>query len=141
MRASFFRSLSCVIIFTIGISGCHFISNFDTISYKNLTDLKGEMKVTFESYSVVGAKGEKDSTVLERYRTITSQGYEYEKGKAKNDNTIAQWETINSLVGEVIQRYKKDGKNELSPGYCEGKWKILETAFDIAIATENGKLK
>jgi hypothetical protein len=98
------------------------------------------MKVAFDTYSVDGAKGGQDLAVLERYRMLTSQGYEYEKGKAKNDNTIAQWEIISKLVGEVLERYKKDGKNELSPGYCQGKWKVLENAFDIAIATENGKL-
>ena len=99
------------------------------------------MKVAFETFSVIGASGENDLEKLERFRVECSKGLEYEKGKSKNDDTVKQWEEINSLISEVVVRFKKDGENKLSPGYCKGKWKVLDTAFDIAIATENGKLE
>jgi hypothetical protein len=128
-----------IALFALLIYGCQYVSYFDSISYKNLTDLKGEMKVAFQSFSVNGAGGEQDLGTLKKFKIESSKGYEYEKGKNKNDDTIAQWKIIDSLVEETVQRFKSQN-NELSAGYCEAKWEILETAFDIAIATENGKI-
>ncbi|OGU75248.1 MAG: hypothetical protein A2V93_00895 [Ignavibacteria bacterium RBG_16_34_14] len=131
--------LSNLISILLLLIGCQYVSYFDSISYKNLTDLKGEMKVAFQSFAENGAKGEEDFKVIENFKIESSKGYEYEKGKNKNDDTIAQWKIIDSLIIETVQRFKSQN-NELSAGYCEAKWEILETAFDIAIATENGKL-
>jgi len=130
---------SKLIVLSIFIYGCQYVSYFDSVSYKNLTDLKAEMKVAFVSFSANGAKGEHDSETLENFKIESAKGYEYENGKGKNDNTIAQWKIIDSLIAELVQRFKSQN-NELSAGYCEAKWEILEQAFDIAIATENGKL-
>ena len=136
-----FNRFSQLTIISIFLISCSFVSYFDAVSYKNLTDLKGEMKVAFETFSINGASGDKDLETFERFRVECSKGLEYEKGKSKNDDTVKQWEEINSLISEVVVRFKKDGENKLSPGYCKGKWKVLDTAFDIAIATENGKLE
>lgn len=135
-RANSFYKL---VIFLLLLGGCQYVSYFDSISYKNLTDLKGEMKVAFASFSVNGANGENDLKTLEDFRIESSKSYEYEKGKEKNDDTIAQWKIIDSLVSEVLDRFKSNS-DDLSAGYCEAKWEVLETAFDIAIQTENGKL-
>ena len=129
-----------IILFILFLSGCHFVSYYDSISYKNLTDLKGEMKVAFDAFSKNGAKGESDFSVLKNFKTELSKGYEYEKGKGKNGDTVAQWEILNNEIDEVIQRFINNN-NELSSGYCQGKWMVFDKAFDIAIETENNKLK
>ena len=90
----------------LALSGCiHLVSYYDSLSYKNLTDLKGEMKVFFEKASKEGAHGESDFNILKDFKIKISQAYEYEKGKKLNDDTIAQFEDIDNTVNEVLERY------------------------------------
>ena len=152
-RASFFQSPTelirinnpnkyyfIIILLVLLFSGCNFVSYYDAISYKNLTDLKGEMMVAFEDFSQNGAEGEDDLATLEHFKIETSKALEYEAGKNLNDNTIAQFKIIYSLINEVVDRFKNENM-KLSAGYCEGKWSNLEEAFRIAIETERNKIE
>lgn len=133
-----FSKIYSLLIFIILLNACQYVSYFDSVSYKNLTDLKGEMKVAFMNFSSNGAEGQSDLNTLKKFEIEISKGYEYEVGKQLNDNTVAQWNIINDFINETIKRFtENDG---LSAGYCKAKWMILSKAFDIAIATENEKL-
>lgn len=133
------QNIFTLLIFVIVLNACQYVSYFDSVSYKNLTDLKGEMKVAFTNFSSTGAKGESDLNTIKRFEIEISKGYEYEVGKQLNDNTVAQWKIINDFINETIKRFEEN--DGLSAGYCKGKWMILNKAFDIAISTENEKLK
>ncbi|MFQ5603320.1 MAG: hypothetical protein ACE5HS_08645 [bacterium] len=145
----------CIFFIT---SGCvHLVSYYDAISYKNLTDLKGEIKVFFDRAVEDGAHGEADLNILKDFKVKMSRAYEYEKGKTLNEDTIAQFAILDSTLNDVLERYKKRTWNSenncedspatspekgcLTATYCESKWKVLETAFDIAITTERSKLE
>lgn len=142
------------------LSGCiHLVSYYDAQTYKNLTDLKGETKVFFDSCKREGAKGQDALNSLNGFVLASARAYEYEKGKALNDETIDQLRIIEESIMEVKVRYdgnrfedqscsgRPDGQAPnsssgcLSTGYCLAKWGVLETAFDIAISTEQLKLK
>jgi hypothetical protein len=144
----------------LAISGCvHLVSYYDSLSYKNLTDLKGETKVFFESCQKELAEGEDALSTINGFVLSSAKAYEYEKGKDLNDDTISQLKTIDETITEVKSRYSNNkydsqsctarSKGEaadvstgcLTTGYCVAKWKILETAFDIAISTEQSKLE
>jgi len=146
------------ILASLLIIGCvHFVSYYDSVSYKNLTDLKGGMKVFFEACQNNIAKGEKALGTLDSFVITSAKAYEYERGKQLNDDTVQQWEIIEKTVSEVRSRYEKNkisakgctARNTgteastgcLTIGYCKGKWMALESAFDIAISTEQLKLK
>jgi NADH:ubiquinone oxidoreductase subunit 3 (subunit A) len=129
-----------IFLLLVFISGCSFVSYYDAISFKNLTDLKGEMMVAFEDFSQNGAEGEQDLELLEHFKVETAKAMEYEAGKNLNDNTTAQFKTIYALVSEVVERFKNDG-DKLSASYCEAKWLNLEEAFRIAIETERNKIQ
>lgn len=151
----------CIGLLTvIAFSGCvHLVSYYDSLSYKNLTDLKGETKVFFETCKQEIAKGDEALAAIDGFILSSAKAYEYEKGKELNDDTISQLETIEKTITEVKLRYAKnkyassscsaraDGEVPdltsgcLTKGYCLAKWKILETAFDIAISTEQSKLE
>lgn len=153
--------LNLFLIILLVISGCtRLVSYYDAISYKNLTDLKGEMNVFFERSAQEGAHGKSDLDILRAFRIDISKAYEYEKGKKSNDDTIAQLEILDKTVREVLDRYAKrtwtsEGKCSeieegaairpedgcLTAGYSKAKWRIFEEAFDIAIETERSKLK
>ncbi len=146
----------------IPISSCvHLVSYYDSVSYKNLTDLKAEASIFFESCKKEIAKGSEDLEIIDGFVLSSAKAYEYEKGKQLNDDTISQLEIIKNTINEVKARYSTniydEGSNSfskckaniddynpssgcLTTGYCIAKWKVLEIAFDIAIETEGKKL-
>ena len=147
-----------ILIGALSISGCAFVSHYDSLSYKHLTDLKGETKVFFENCAKDGASGETAYNELADFKKKSSKAYEYEKGKILNDDTVAQLEIIDNTMSAVIDRYKtndissgscaerSDGNANadtgcLTKGYCKGKWLAMSSKFDIAISTENSKIK
>ncbi len=147
-----------LIIGVLSLSGCAFVSHYDSLSYKQLTDLKGETKVFFDNCKLEGASGEKALLTLGKFKVNSSKAYEYEKGKSLNDDTVAQLEIIDNTMTDVIKRYKTNdissgvctersdgevnaGTGCLTQGYCTGKWLAISSKFDIAISTENLKIK
>lgn len=121
--------------------GCSIpISYYDVTTYKNLTELKAEAATLVESFDTVPAadnEGEIASLLLE-----LRKAYEYEKGKgATNSDTLQQLEKIRGLIADDIRDYRESGPDELGPAFFDEAAKVLEQAFDIAIATESAKNK
>lgn len=148
------------LFFLLLVSGCvHLVSYYDSLSFKNLTDLKGETKVFFDSCKNDIAKGEKSLESINSFVLASARAYEYEKGKQLNDDAVAQLGIIEDTILDIKVRYKKNKFDTdsckarksgevadadsgcLTTGYCTAKWKVLESAFDIAISTEQLKLK
>jgi hypothetical protein len=141
------------------VSGCVGLARYDDNTYKSITALKGEVKVFMDDCGTKGASGDKAATSLDGFRVKLSQSYEYEAGKSSNSETISQMKTLSSLFNEAYDRYSKNkiagdlcvekastepanvSSGCLSKGYCSGKSKVMETAFDIAISTEALKNK
>ena len=122
-------------------AGCtSLVSDYDIHTYRNLTELKGEIKVAFAGFAENGASGEGDGLLIHGFTIRIAQALEYEKGKALNDNTSAQFEILEKTIQEIESRFKEDG-NKLSKGYCKAKWMVLNRAFDLAIETERNKIQ
>lgn len=119
--------------------GCvHLIAGYDPVTYKSLTDLKAEMMVCLEKADPAQPYSE-HSQKFEELQLDIEKVYEYEKGKKLNTDTIAQISEIRTMFQDLTARYKE--QNQLSTFYLQEKKGQLETAFDLAIATENSKLK
>ncbi|MES2885315.1 MAG: hypothetical protein V4709_10950 [Pseudomonadota bacterium] len=113
------------------------VSGFDEVSYRNLTDLKAETLIRLER--CVEHKG---ATVadLPSYDALyiqTAKAREYELGKKANSDTAAQLAILTGEVKQIGDRLR--AKSSLSETYCELKAKSVRKAFDIAISTEAGK--
>jgi hypothetical protein len=135
------------------------VTYYDALSYKNLTDLKGETKIFFGACQQYTANGHDSLTSIDNFILSSAKAYEYEKGKNLNSDTASQLMIIEETFSEIKLRYAKNKyesescspKEEgealdvmtgcLTKGYCIGKWKVLKTAFDIAISTEQLKLE
>ncbi len=119
--------------------GCvHLIANYDPITYKSLTDLKAETGLFLKN--VAGDKPYSEYALKFADLQLTMEKvYEYEKGKKLNNDTIAQVTEIRNMIDGVITLYKN--QNRLTPGYLKEKKEQLESAFDLAIRTENTKSK
>lgn len=119
--------------------GCvHLIAGYDSVTYKSLTDLKAEMMVCLEKADPAQPFSE-HAQKFEELQLDIEKVYEYEKGKKLNTDTIAQISEIRTMFQDLTARYKE--QNQLSAFYLQEKKDQLETAFDLAIATENSKLK
>ena len=150
------------IIFAIAviltILGCSFVPPYDSLSHKQLTDLKGDTKVFFDNCSKYGAHGDASYADLLDLKRKSSKAYKYEKEKGLlNYDTAAQLESIDITMSNIINRYKtneyspekciqrRDGKENIDTGcltqnYCKGKWSAFSSKFDIAISTEISKV-
>jgi hypothetical protein len=147
------------IVLGLILAGCTSLSRYDDQTYKSMTSLKGEVRVFMDDCATKGTAGASAAASLEGFRVKLSQAYEYEAGKTKNSETISQMKTLSEIFDEAYNRFtnnkmedgvcisRKDGETAesatgcLSMGYCKGKSKVLENAFDIAISTEALKNK
>jgi hypothetical protein len=132
-------SLAAGSALSILLAGClvHLVSYYDSVSYQRLTDLKAAVSVLFDELAQdpTGRTGRKEMAAL---RLEIEKAYEYEKGKAKNDETAAQLAAIRDLYGRIFALLQQQGK--LSPAYLMDKKEQMMAAFDLAIRTERTKI-
>jgi len=155
-----YKKFSIGIVIFLSLSGCvHMVSYYDSLSYKNLTDLKGETKIFFGSCQKSTVNGSNSLSSIDGFILSSAKAYEYEKGKSLNKDTASQLMIIEETLSEIKLRYAKNkyegdscspreqGETQdaltgcLTKGYCIAKWEVLKTAFDIAISTEQLKLE
>lgn len=114
-----------------------FPTYYDPTTYKNLTYLKPEVLMLYDSF----ATDEPDSNGLESIRLKFDQMIEYEIGKGKsNRETADQCKLIKGM-------FDRDVKDRLESGqpwreaHLNNKKENISEAFDLAISTENLKNK
>ena len=112
------------------------ITYFDPTTYKNLTDLKPEVLMLYDTLVTDPVDKGKVSAV----RLKLAQAYEYEKGKGdKNKETHEQIIKIRNMFERHVDERIRDGKwNEAN---LSNKKENIGAAFDIAIRTERLKNK
>ena len=116
----------------------HLIVNYDPVTYKSLTDLKAETMLFFTEMAPTKPYAE-NTAKFEDFKLKVEKIYEYEKGKKLNNDTIAQVTEIRSMINDMMTLYKQ--QDHLSEFYVKEKKNQMEKAFDMAIATENSKMK
>jgi hypothetical protein len=130
-----------VLITTLLLTGCAVpITYHDTTTYKNLTDLKAETMMLFETFDTKPYAENKAALVglALKFR----KAYEYEKGKGiANSKTMQQFEELQKLLNATVAEYQENKGGKLGPKYFQEAAVVIGQAFDIAIATENLKNK
>jgi len=125
---------------SILITGCAqwfgFPAYFDATTYKNLTDLKPQIQMLYDTFT----QNEIDEKRIESIRLKLAQMYEYEKGKGeRNKETMLQIGIIQNMFERHIgDRIESGTWTELHAGNLK---ENISEAFDIAISTENLKNK
>jgi hypothetical protein len=114
------------------LSGCYnSTSEYDTVSYRNLTGLKAKMEDSFNTYTVSGAKGENDMNTIKKFKDNISKNYDLARRSEKDSDVLNQWNILNSQTDEMVQTFQSN--DSLSSGYCLEKWRIINDALDKAI--------
>ena len=112
----------------------------DTTTYKNLTDLKAETMMLFETFDTKPYAD--NEAALVDLALKFRKAYEYEKGKGNaNSKTMQQFNEIQKLLNADVANYQENRGAKLGPKYFQQAAVVLGQAFDIAIATENLKNK
>ena len=116
------------------------ITYHDTTTYKNLTDLKAETMMLFETFDTKPYV--RNEAALVDLALKFRKAYEYEKGKGQpNSKTMQQFNEIQKLLNADVADYQENRGAKLGPKYFQQAAVVLGQAFDIAIATENLKNK
>lgn len=135
------KSVNLLLLLLIIISsGCAswmgFPTYYDPTTYKNLTDLKPDVLMLYDSF----AKESLDEKRIERLNLKLAQVYEYEKGKGdKNKETYLQVEMIRDMYERHIEDRLENGI--WSAIHLDNQKENIADAFDIAIRTESQKNK
>lgn len=109
---------------------------YDPTTYKNLTDLKPEVAMLYETFT----SAQVDSQQVNKIRLKLAQIYEYEKGKgADNQETTQQIQIIREMFMRHVEDRLHNGR--WSSVHFENILQNMDQAFDLAIQTERLKNK
>jgi len=113
-----------------------FPSYYDPTTYKNLTDLKPEVAMLYETFT----SAQVDSQQVNKIRLKLAQIYEYEKGKGEdNQETTQQIKIIREMFVRHLEDRLQNGK--WSSVHLENVLQNMDQAFDLTIQTERLKNK
>ena len=134
-------SRTCILAFVwLSFTACALIAPYDRVAYEHATsamvDTLAFMDKATGSYS--DHQKEIEAVVIE-----LNKAYEYDRGRALNKLTVAQWVILRdpngNLVGGFLRMWK--AKGSLSPTFISEKKLQIGKAFDQIIALESGKNK
>ena len=133
------RSVVAVLLTALLASCAPLISPFSPIAYEQAVTLKIEalslMSKATQPY--LGHADEVDQLIAK-----IEAGYEFAKGRPKNEFTTRQWEILKNpngnLLGGFLGRWKN--KSTLSTAFVNGAKKNVAAAFDQIIQLESGKI-
>lgn len=116
------------------------IATYDHYAYTQTIDIKVEVLHLMEQ---AGEPFISHRDEVETLQMKIEKAYEYEKGRPKNEITVAMWEKFTSpdrfLFGGFIKRWKE--KETLPPVFISESKKTVGTAIDQIIGLESGKIK
>ena len=116
------------------------LSLYDQYAYTQTTSVKVDvldvMSLATEGYS----SHQKDVSAL---TTEIQKLYEYDKGRAKNELTIKQWNLLTDSTGHLLGGFLKlwKSKGTLSPTFINDSKANVVLTFDEIIKLELGKNK
>lgn len=144
IRIARYRGLQVFLIsllaFTLNNSCGSLISTYNHYAYTQTIDVKVELLYLMEqAVEPFELHEESIKTIQMKIEKV----YEYEKGRPKNEITVAMWEKFKSpdrfLFGGFIKRWQTE--ETLSLSFIEESKKNIGVAIDQIIGLESGKIK
>ena len=135
------RSRNVVVLSTfVFLAGCSLIAHYDQVAYEHATNAKVDTLALMDK-----ATGNYDEHRKEVEALVIelNKAYEYDRGRALNKITVAQWNVLRdpnrNLVGGFLKMWKTKGS--LSATFIDEKKQQIADAFDQIILLESGKQK
>lgn len=133
------RLLSAVPALLLVLTACSTIATYDQAAYEHATSTKAEALLLMDRAT---ASYSQNTDKIGAVILDINKAYEYDKGRARNRDTVGLWTKMlspDNLLGAFIQKWKSKG--QLPAGYIALKKKDVEDAFDQIIELEQGKQK
>ena len=124
----------------IFLAACSLIAHYDQVAYEHATSAKVDTLALMDK-----ATGSYDDHQKEIEALVIelNKAYEYDRGRALNKLTVAQWDILRdpngNLVGGFLKMWKTKGS--LGATFVAEKKLQIGKAFDQIIALESGKQK
>ncbi len=119
--------------------GCSHIAHFDPQAYNNAVETKVKALLLMDKAST---DYEKNIPEIDALLFSLNHSYEYAKGIAKNQDTVAQWEIMKNpernLMGGFLKHWKD--KKVLKMAFIRNAKAIIADGFDAIIGLESGKI-
>ena len=125
-----------------GFSSCETATNLVTSTHFSQTAYDTDKELKDESLALIDKANNRApySSAATDVATLMQKidnAIGAEKGRTKNEPTVAQWQTIRSQLSHFFDLWKKKGA--LSPAFVDEGKKQVGTLFDTLIATEGDK--
>ena len=120
------------------LASCRTITTYDQAAYEKATAAKAEALILMDKANDPFSthQGEVELVLL-----TVDKAYEYDRGRARNNLTVKQWEVLRNptghLFGGFVRRWREKGS--LKPAYITEKRSDTAVAFDQIIELERGK--
>jgi hypothetical protein len=122
------------------LAACSLIAHYDQAAYEHATNAKVDTLALMDKATGSYDDHQKD---VEALVTELNKAYEYDRGRALNKITVAQWDILRdpngNLVGGFLKMWK--AKGSLGATFISEKKLQIGKAFDQIIALESGKQK
>ncbi|MDQ7084134.1 MAG: hypothetical protein Q9M36_04030 [Sulfurovum sp.] len=127
------------IILTLLLLGCTSIAPFNQIAYEKATSVKARSMLLMSKATQPYTTHKDEIAIL---LLEAQQGYEYAKGRPKNQQSSAQWAIILSpqrhSLGGFLHKWKLE--KTLSSFYIQEAQKLIGRHFDYISSLESGKI-
>jgi len=124
----------------LSLAACSLIAQYDQVAYEHATNAKVDTLALMDKATGSYSDHQKEIEVLV---IELNKAYEYDRGRALNNLTVAQWDILRdpngNLVGGFLRLWK--AKGSLSSTFISEKKLQIGKAFDQIIALESGKNK
>ena len=124
----------------LSLAACSLIAQYDRVAYEHATNAKVDTLALMDKATGSYSDHQKEIEVLV---IELNKAYEYDRGRALNKLTVAQWDILRdpngNLVGGFLRLWK--AKGSLSSTFISEKKLQIGKAFDQIIALESGKNK
>ncbi|MGE3598351.1 MAG: hypothetical protein AB7N70_22635 [Dehalococcoidia bacterium] len=131
---AFLALLGCVLL----LAACQTTSPFEPRAYEIATATKAEALALMDKAAKPATRHRK---AIETLRLNLDRGYEFARGRPKNDEATRQWAILRDpdghSIGGFLARWQREG--QLDPAFIAEAKRLVSQGFDQVIALEGGK--
>jgi hypothetical protein len=126
--------------FALFLAACETISPFSLRAYEFATSTKAEALALMDKAT---EPAESHAAAIQALQLNLDKGYEYARGRPKNDESTRQWDILRdpekNSIGGFLARWK--ARKQLSAVFIKEAKPVIADGFDQVIDLESGKRK
>ena len=134
------RKVFLTALLALLLAACETISPFSQKAYELSTATKAEALALMDKANEPANSHE---VAIQTLQLNLEKGYEYARGRPKNEDSTRQWEIlrdpVKNSIGGFLARWKE--RKQLSAAFIKEAKPVISDGFDQVIELESGKRK